>query len=200
MNGFELIVGEGLLDARAGRRILQSLGIQIDTARCLDKGGRNGFWRDVKKYENMARNDGLVFALTDLDQAPCAPGLIQDKLGHVPFSRFILRIAAQQLESWLLADAQRIAGYLQVARNSIPRDPDQIPNPKQALVNLARKSRSGSIRRDMVPEEGMSGVVGKNYTRLMERFIEQHWRPLDAATGSPSLRKAIAAVKRVTGQ
>jgi len=200
MNGFELIVGEGLLDACAARRVLHSLGLQISPSRCLDKGGKVGFWRDAKKYENMSRNDGLVFAVTDLDRAPCASGLIQTKLGHTPFHRFILRIAAQQLESWLLADAPRIARYLLVPQNSVPRDPDRIQNPKQALVNVARKSRSRDIRSDMVPEEGLSGVVGKNYTRQMERFIEQHWQPLDAAAESPSLKRAIAAVKRVTGQ
>ena len=199
MNGFELIVGEGLLDACAARRVLHSLGVQIDPARCLDKGGKVGFWRDAKKYENMSRNDGLVFALTDLDLAPCASGLIQGKLGHTPFHRFILRIAAQQLESWLLADAPRIARYLQVPNNTVPRNPDGIQNPKQALVNVARGSRSRDIRSDMVPEAGMSAVVGKNYTRQMERFIERHWQPLDAAAESPSLTRAIAAVKRVTG-
>lgn len=198
MSGFELVVGEGLLDACAARRLLHSIGIQIDPTRCLDKGGLDGFWRDAKKYENMSRNDGLVFALTDLDRAPCASELIKGKLGHTPFHRFILRVAARQLESWLLADAPRIARYLQVPNNAIPRNPDGIQNPKQALVNVARASRSRNIRNDMVPEEGMSAVVGKNYTRQMERFIEQHWQPLNAAEESPSLKRAIAAVKRVT--
>lgn len=200
MSGFELVVGEGLLDACAARRILQSLGVQIDPVRCLDKGGKVSFWRDAKKYENMSRNDGLVFALTDLDRAPCASGLIQGKLGHAPFHRFILRVAAQQMESWLLADAPRIARYLQVPNSAIPRNPDGIQNPKQALVNVARGSRSRDIRSDMVPEEGMSAVVGKNYTRQIERFIDRHWHPLDAAAASPSLKRAIVAVQRVTGQ
>lgn len=198
MNPVELVVGEGLLDARAAGKILRTLGVPFDPARCIDKGGRVAFWRDAPRYNEMARNDGLVLALTDLDRNLCAPGLIAERLGRRLSSRFLLRIASRMLESWLLADTSNIAGYLHVSAKRFPRDPDSVGNPKQTIVNLARDSRSRQVREDLVPETGTTAPVGKNYTRAMEKFIDTHWDPLEASHCSPSLARAIRTIQSAT--
>ena len=197
MKRVELMIGEGLLDARAGFRLLQSLDVPIDPVRCIDKGGSGAFWRDAPKYDAMARNDGIVLALTDLDRAPCPSGLISQRLGRAPSARFLLRIAARKIESWLIADAGNLALYFGVRWQKVPSNPDSLPDPKQALVNLARQSRLRSIREDVVPEPGSSAPVGKNYVRVMESFIEQHWDPLGASANSRSLARAINAIQRM---
>ena len=197
MKCVELMVGEGLLDARAGLRLLQSLNVPIDPARCINKGGSGAFWRDAPKYDAMARNDGIVLALTDLDQAPWPSGLISDRLGRAPSARFLLRIAARKVESWFIADAGNLARYLGVSAHRVPRDPDSLPDPKRTLVNLARQSRRRPVREDVVPEPGPSAPVGKNYVRVMEEFVEQHWDPLVARKNSRSLARAIKAIQSI---
>ena len=197
MTAIELVVGEGLLDARAAEKILRVLDVPFDPARCIDKGGSGRFWRDAPRYNEMARNDGLVLAFADLDRSPCASRLIAGRLGRGRSSRFLFRIASRMLESWLLAD-RNLAGYLQVPAKRLPRAPDTVLNPKQAIVNLARDSRSRLVREDLVPEVGTTAPVGKNYTRRMENFIDAHWEPLAASRSSPSLARAIRAIRGAT--
>jgi hypothetical protein len=100
------------------------------------------------------------------------------------------------LESWLLAHHKALARFLNVSVDLIPRDPDGEEHPKRTLVNLARRSRTRSIREDLIPEAGSSGVVGKNYTARLTEFIRDPWEPLVAQDRSPSLRRALAALKR----
>jgi hypothetical protein len=188
----QLIVVEGNLEVPAAHKVLCSLGLAVEEVTTVNKGGRTAFWRDVGRY-NKAAELGPVFALADLEAEPCPSGLIAAKLRTARHPDYILRVAEPMLESWLLADSAHLAKFLQVS--GIPKDPEAEPSPKQTLVNLARKSRSRSIRADLVPEPGSKGVVGKNYTARMSQFIEQQWDPLMAQARSESLRRAIAAIQ-----
>ena len=198
MTSVEFLVGEGWLDTCAGRKILEVLGLSMDAGRCIDKRGKNAFWRDVAKYDQLARKDGLVVALTDLDDAVCPSALIAQQLQRKPSDRFLLRIAARKLESWLLADATAFARRFAVPTAKVPAQPDMLADPKQALVNLARMSRLRSIVEDVVPESGMSSPVGKGYSRIVEKYIFTEWDPLVASERSPSLARAIGAIRRAT--
>jgi hypothetical protein len=111
-----------------------------------------------------------------------------------------LRIAVRELEAWLLADPERISGYLGVSVAEIPTDPDSIPDPKHLIVELARKSRRRAIREDMVPIVGSGQPVGPAYTSRMIEFIqnaESGWRPDVAAHNSDSLQRCISAISRL---
>jgi len=57
-------------------------------------------------------------------------------------------------------EAARHLPYLSVSANRVPREPEEVPDPKQALVNIARRSRNRAIRQDMVPREGSGRPVG----------------------------------------
>lgn len=98
------------------------------------------------------------------------------------------------LESWLLAD-DMLATFLGVSCALLPRNPDHEANPKQTLVNLARRSRFARLRNDLVPPEGSSGIVGRGYVPRMTEFIENHWRPVHAQHRSESLQRAFRAVR-----
>ena len=68
---------------------------------------------------------------------------------------------------------------------------DNIPNPKEFLVSLARRSKKRRLRDELVPEPGAKIPVGYGYnTRLME-FIREHWNLERAATISPSLKRTL---------
>lgn len=72
-----------------------------------------------------------------------------------------------------------------------PLNTDNIPNPKEFLVPLARRSKKRRLRDELVPEPGAKIPVGYGYnTRLME-FIREHWNLERAATISPSLKRTL---------
>jgi hypothetical protein len=190
---FTLLVVEGYLDGVASRVLLNSLGVNTQDVALVDKGGGSIFWKDVQKY-NFAAQQGLVWALTDLEKFPCASGLIQKHLKNRKHQNFILRIAKPMLESWLLADRQSFASFLGVPLAKISHAPENEPNPKQRIVRLAQRSSRREIREDLVPTPGSAGIVGPGYTSRMEEFISRHWKPERAAELSQSLRRAIAAV------
>ena len=48
-----------------------------------------------------------------------------------------------------MADAETLAGYLEIARNKVPVDTESLDFPKTTLVNLARRSRRKRIREDV---------------------------------------------------
>lgn len=191
-----LIVVEGALEVPASLRLLQDVGISTEGLAPLDKGGRGRFWKDAPRYNQAAASIGFVFGLADLESFPCPSGLIQRHLKSSLHPNFVLRIAEQMLESWLLADTG-LARFIGVPIALLPRNPDAEVNPKQTLANLARRSRSRGIRNDLVPENGSLGIVGKGYTPRMSEFIEKHWRPNEAQQRSESLRRALAAIREI---
>jgi hypothetical protein len=130
-----------------------------------------------------------------MDQdALCAPALVE-RLLKVPARYMRLRVAVHQGESWLLADAEKIAAFLQVQIDAVPLSPDTLVNAKQSLVNLARASRSRDIRAALVPAEGSTASVGRQYTSMISEFAQEHWRPGIAAKRSESLARCINALR-----
>ncbi len=195
--GFALVVVEGALEVPASLKLLVAAGAGIEGLHPIDKGGRIRFWQDARRYNRVAASLGPVLGLADLEAFPCPSGLIAKHLRAAKHADFVLRIAERMLESWFLAD-DSLADFFHISGALLPRNPDAETNPKQTLVNLARRSRSARLRSDLVPEEGSSGIVGKGYTPKMTEFIEGHWRPNRAQRRSESLRRALAAIRLAT--
>ena len=192
--GFALVVVEGALEVPASLKLLAAAGASTEGVHPLNKGGRIRFWKDTPRYDSAAATLGPVLGLADLEAFPCPSGLIARHLKSPRHRDFVLRIAEKMLESWLLAD-DSLAGFLRISGDLLPRSPDAEANPKQTLVNPARRSRSARLRSDLVPPEGSSGIVGRGYTPRMTEFIEDHWRPDKAQRRSESLRRALEAIR-----
>jgi hypothetical protein len=128
--------------------------------------------------------------LTDLDQHPCPPVLIDDWLDVEPHSNLIFRVAVREVESWLLADREGFADFLGISVVNIPLQPDQIANPKQSLVNAARRSRRRALRESIVPRQGSTSVQGPDYNGCLGEFVRNQWGRDAAAESSPSLSRA----------
>jgi hypothetical protein len=143
---------------------------------------------------NAAARQLPWFALVDLDNwQGCVGDYVAARLGPGnPGMRF--RVAVRAVEAWLLADGERLSHFLAVASSRLPADPDQLPNPKLAMVNLARHSRSQSIRQDMVPKESTGAVVGPLYSARLRAFASTTWSPAEAALRSASLTRCLRAV------
>lgn len=184
---------EGLIDEVVVSRLVEESDAR--PAVCYGKNGKDGVLQSLAGFNNAARRWPWV-VVVDLDDDPeCAPDAVRQWLSE-PAPLMCLRIAVRAMESWLLADDERFSEWFRVARSRVPRDPDSLPDPKRALVDLCRRSRSGAIREDVVPREGSGPVVGPGYTQRMIGFAgsADGWRPAIAARRSDSLARCRAAV------
>jgi hypothetical protein len=165
------------------------------------KQGKRNLIERLPRYNQAARFLPCL-VIVDLDQdADCAPPFVQGIL-PAPSVGMQFRVAVRSIESWLLADAERLAAFLGIPVSKIPRNPDAEQNPKATLVNLARRSRRTAILKDMVPREGSGARVGPGYiTRITEFVIEgeSQWRPGVASQHSDSLSRCIRALRAFAG-
>jgi hypothetical protein len=108
-----------------------------------------------------------------------------------------VRFAFHEVESWLLADKQNLAGFLNVSASSIPAVGDNVRNTKELLVQLARRSRSREILQDLVPPPGFTSTVGPAYNLRVSEFIQTSWDVRAAAAGNESLARACRRVAAI---
>jgi hypothetical protein len=104
-----------------------------------------------------------------------------------PHANLVFRVAVREIESWLPADREGFADFLGIGSDLIPLQPDQIPDPKQTLVKLARRSRRRTLRESIVPRRGSTAVQGPDYNGCLGDFVRGHWNRNAAAERSPSL-------------
>lgn len=188
------VLVEGDTDVPVIRKLFDMLGLEIGTVYGL----RGKYWLDQRlQAYNQAARHRQWFALRDLNgDADCAPSLLAELI-PMRSQGMCFRVAVRAIESWLLADRQRIAQFLRVPAARVPGEPDAIANPKLEVVNLARRSRKRDIRIDMVPRPGMSARVGPGYSARIIEFAAGSWRPDVAKESSPSLARCIAALERL---
>lgn len=183
---------EGPTDKPLARKILARAGLELGEVFGL----RGKAHLDVNLQGfNAAAAWAPWFVLRDLDaDAPCAAALVKAKLQQpAPLMRF--RVAVREGEAWLLGDRLGVARFFHVPIAKVPLRPEQLANPKQTLVNLARRSKRREVRRGMVPAKGISAVVGPEYTALVIDFVTNHWRVEVAAAQCPSLARCVAALR-----
>lgn len=144
-------------------------------------------------YARAARHRPWL-VLRDLDHHECAPTLIRRLVPENP-PGLLLRVPVRAIESWFFADSETLAEYLSIAVTKVPRDAENEVWPKQAMVNLARASRDKRVVADMVPAAGDRRVAGPAYSARLVDFARDHWRPEVARVRSPSLERAIQALR-----
>lgn len=191
-----LAVVEGDLEVAVTRRLFEGAGLPVPEIKNC-RGGPN-FWKDARRFNLAAKKIGPLFGLVDLEGADCAPGLFVRKLDGLPSGGFLLRVAKRTTESWLLADRREFAAFLGVAVSNLPTDPEGERDPKQVIVNLARRSKSRTICEAIAPAAQMRGVkVGPEYLPTMREFVQNHWHVRRASERSDSLRRAHQALLRL---
>ena len=170
-------------------KILNSFGIEI---RIVLKEDGNAYLRQKAPELNRSASGMDIFLLTDLDSSEnYPPEFISSWIKGTPNPRFLFRVAVIEVESWLMADRTGFANFLSIPIHRIPFPTDDILNPKEYLVSLARRSKKRRLRDELVPEPGARIPVGYGYnTRLIE-FIQNHWNLERAATASPSLKRTL---------
>ena len=185
---------EGIVDDAVVRKLLAYSGGQVGTV--YGRKGKSYLQQRIHGFGQAARYSPWV-VLVDLNQsAPCAPALVADWLADPP-PGLCFRVIIRAVEAWLMADAESLARYLSVPGSRIPDHPENLARPKEALVDVARRSRRKAIRQDMVPRPRSGRQEGPAYTSRMTEFAIERWRPDVAARRAESLGRAIRCLKRL---
>jgi len=157
--------------------------------------GKGKIKKQIRAYNNAAQY-GYYFVITDLDnEYDCAPLLIKDWLPINCTSRLIFRVAIHEIESWLLADKQNFAAFFSISKSLIPLNPDNIADPKQTVIKLAKRSRRRDIREAIVPIDDYASI-GPGYNTKFQNFIQNSWDINSARRNSPSLDRAIKSLEK----
>lgn len=163
--------------------------------------GRRGIGYVREKISAFNRSARQIAYLTLVDlmdtRIACAPEVRRQWVPH-PNVGMLFRVAVREIESWLLADRQGIAQYLSVPITRIPANPEALPDPKQSLVNIARRSRSRRLRQSVVPAAGSSAQTGRLYVAELKQFVQDAWSVPNAATNSPSLARCFHRLQAFT--
>ena len=188
---------EGLLDEVVLYRLAEHAGISLGAV--FGGNGKTHLRDSIAGYNQAARFSPWI-VLVDLDHDECAPSLCARWL-PTPAEHMCLRVAVREIESWLLADRTGIAAFLGVPASRVPSVVDDLDDPKQTLVDLARRSRRRAIREDMAPRHGSGLSIGPAYTSRMMEFVgvegPNRWRPDVAAQTSPSLSRCMKALEQL---
>jgi len=182
------IAVEGELDEAVLKKVLASVDIKV--ANVFGKRGKNNLKENAPRY-NQAAQYGRWVILVDLNNdAECSPPFIDSWL-PLRNQNLQLRVAVRAVESWLLAERDEMARFLAVSKQKIPLYPENEDKPKRILINIARHSRSKTIRTDIVPRDGSTAIQGPGYTTRLIEFTIKCWNPERAASNAPSLRRSI---------
>ena len=182
---------EGISDDAVLRRVVAARGAMVH--RVQVQGGKASLRRALPGYNAAAQGDPwLVFV--DLDQDfQCPAALVTDWL-PAPSTYMRFRVVVRKVEAWLLADRERFVSFFSVPALAVPDQPDDLPDPKEALLSAVSRSRRSAIRVDMLPRPGSGRKVGAAYASRLIEFASdssQGWRPTVAARRSPSLSRCL---------
>src|SRR2546426_1547856 len=173
---------EGIVDEAVVRKLIAHA--DATPGDVYGKQGKSFLRQKIAGYNNAAQRMPWII-LVDLDSDDdCAPPLRNAWLPQ-PAPYLCFRVAIREVEAWLLADAERLAGFLTVALSRLPPDPERLDDPKTTMVSLARASRRRDIREDMVPRPESARGAGPAYASRLSEFVSSCWRPAVAAYRLP---------------
>lgn len=154
------------------------------------RGGFGYLRRTINGWNAAAAGKPFV-VLTDLDLAPCPSQLIQEWLSSKQNPNLIFRVAVREVEAWLIADTENLSDYLRVPSRYIPKNSDEISDPKAAIIDLARRSRLKYIRDSLVPRPETTAKQGIGHNECLGAFVRDKWDVRCASQNSHSLARAL---------
>lgn len=183
------VVGEDKLCCAMGAKLARDvLGWELAQP-AVDTQGVTKLRASINRYVQLARRHP-VLCIADTDGG-CALTLYGSWLPKRPPSQFQLRFAVPESESWIMADVESLADFMQISEALLPHSPETVSDPKRALLTLAKRSRRRDLRAEMVSQTDPS-KIGSGYNAHLTGFVAARWKPRSAATRAPSLARAIA--------
>ena len=187
------LVFEDALSEAVLKEMLKQSQRPFSVGNCLNQKGY-GKIKKIISGLNYAAKAMPYLVLTDLDKAECPLVIISDWLTQPKHPNLLFRIAVKEVEAWLLAHREAFAEFLGISVSLIPANVDEIPDPKQLLINLARKSKKRSRRDAIVPERNSTATIGKDYNGQLIQFVQKNWQVEAAQVNSPSLQRGMNAL------
>ena len=185
---------EGLLDEAVARRIIEHCGHKPGNG--YGKNGVDYLRLKAPGFNVRAAYGNPILVLVDfMDTKLGCPPAVPVAWLPTRSERLLLRVVVPEIESWLLADCDGMAAFLSVSPALIPTSPETLTNPKQTLVNLARRSRRRNVKAAMVPTEGVSAVVGPEYVAALQEFVISLWDASAAGLHSRSLDRTLLRLR-----
>lgn len=186
---YVVLVREDELSEAVLRRLIEHSERSFIVHTAITTRGFGGIKAGIDRFRNACKAVPHV-VLTDLDQIECAPELL-DTWGAVNLPALLLiRVAVREIEAWLIADRSGLASFLNIPERRLPTQPEAELDPKQTLINAARRSRA-RFAREIVPEPGSPRSVGPLYNAHMIRFVRQAWDVSNASLSAPSLARTV---------
>lgn len=199
-------VVEGFLDVTVVLKMYQAVGLVVSKHRpSVRAGGQSQVIAYVQRHLATKLGKQLV-AFVDLDDITtkgkykCAREL-RERNGLVGSDRSVcFRVAVREAEAWLLADRGKIMEFLAVNDKAayarvVGSNPDDIPDPKLALCQLAALSSNPNVVSDIRLKPNGSEADG--YRLAMLEYARSYWRPKIAAANSRSLRCALLRLEQL---
>ena len=176
------------------RRVLRDHPDEFTIGSVFKKNGFGYLKRMAPAFNNMAKC-APVLMLTDLDDRPCPPELLNEWLKRPRHPNFILRVAVREVEAWLLGCDQELRKFLGLRKAVNFPNPETVEDPKLELLRLAdsssrRKIREAIVRRDT----GGNLRQGPAYNSTLSEFVNESWIPVSARAKCPSLERLFAAL------
>ena len=199
------IVGEDDATKEIIRKIINYCGNKIEIITELP--ARGGQLKSKIKEFNVLSKAFPVILLTDLDNNDCPTTLIKSWNIVDKNDKFMINIAVDEAEAWLMADRESFAKYFHVKEDLIPTSHKTKLNgphyttemnfPYKASLYLNSKiipeSTDMAIRQQMLPTNG--SVKGREYNVIVIPYIKKHWNIDKAISNSDSLRRMVNKIK-----
>lgn len=160
---------------------------------------------------NLLSNKYPVVLLRDLDMYDCPPQLIARLIPSPKSENFIVNIATDEAEAWLLGDSENFAEYFGIPigflpgsilkRQNGPRTVTEIDTPYKTSQYFVRYllplTTNQTIFQQLQPKVG--AVKGAEYNHVMLPFIRTVWNPETARLKSHSLNRMILRLSNFKG-
>lgn len=199
------IVGEDDATKEIIRKVINYCGNKIQIITELPaRGGQ--LKSKIHEFNSLSKSYPVIL-LTDLDNYDCPATLIKSWNIVDKSEGFMINIAIDEAEAWLMADRESFAKYFYVNENLIPTSHKTKLNgphyttemnfPYKASLYLNSRiipeSESDSIRKQMLPANG--AVKGKEYNVIVIPYIRNYWDVEKAMSNSDSLRRMVDKIK-----
>ena len=198
------IVGEDAVTSTIIKKILAYCSADFEIIAELP--ARGGEVKKKISEFNTLSNTYPVVLLIDLDNNGCAPQLLKQLIIDKN-NNFIINIAVDEAEAWLMADRKGFASYFKIKIEDMPSAHQTKQGGRKALTEmdfaykssmyltreLIKKSKNAEYIQQLTPKK--NAAKGPEYNSCILPFIQNVWNVNEACQNSDSLNRMIMRIK-----
>lgn len=190
------IMGEDQLCCELALAIVRQIRPGTNIGGQICAGGFGAFKAKIAALNQVAARMP-VFMLADGDQDNCVVNQRNSWMPAKAHKHLILRLAVREAESWILADHEGFGKFAELSTAALPGLPDDIRDPKEALIGFIGKSKRRVLREEMLPAKHARAKIGLGYNLHLTDFVQQQWDAKRASERSPSLARSLRSLERI---